>query len=111
MEMCGKDDMAVIFSKNVVIASEVLSSDGLGILGFLASLVWYVSSHTAEQPLRLPFMPPDEPKTSKHHDGLRCLMPYLMNCNLTSWVKNCVLCVDVVVFACIACIVYEVMEK
>ena len=30
--------------------------------------------------LRFPFMPPGQ-HAPKHHDGLRCLMPYLMNCN------------------------------
>ncbi len=82
----------------------MLSSDGWDILGSLAWYVWYVSSHAAEQPPRLPFMPPDEPKT-KHHDGLRCLMPYLMNCNLTNhWAQHAVLLMLLMFFVCLYCL-------
>lgn len=45
MEIYGSQIWLSFSLKNVVIASKVLSLDGWGILGFLASLVWYVSSH------------------------------------------------------------------
>eukprot|EP00435_Cladocopium_sp_Y103_P045688 s2631_g13.t1 len=44
-------------------------------IGFSAVIGWV--GH-----MGFPFMPPGQHAT-KHHDGLRCLMPYLMNC--THW--------------------------